>query len=396
MRTAMTLLMGIAVNLAGAQWTTIPSGTLDELGAVLVDDTDNFIVGGANGLLLRTSDGGGSWSTQMLSALGDVGDIMRVDDDLLLACGGDGMVMRSMDNGSSWTPVSTPAPNDLYALTRIGTTVWASGRDGAIVQSNDLGLTWTAQTSGTSERLHGIHALNAQDLVALGRNGVLLRSSNGGTSWTLSTLAGGDDLRGLLFLDDAQQTGLISGPGGMILRSTDLGATWSSISIGALNAVEGLASDDPDVVYAVGADALVLRSTDQGLTWAPMTTTAFSELSRVSVGMGAAVAVGANGTIIKYEDEAPIGIATVPGIPSVTMYPNPSAGHVQFTLPNAPSRTVLQVELIHVDGRSASSTRWDAGIGPLAFNDLASGQYMVRVMDQGALIAVGRLMIIAN
>ncbi len=92
---------------------------------------------------------------------------------------------------------------------------------------------------------------------------------------------------------------MIAGLAGERLRSTDEGATWTAVPIPSLLEAQVIASEDPEVVYAVGDNALILRSTDQGLTCGTMSTTAFSELSGVDVKNG--VAVGANGTILKLD-----------------------------------------------------------------------------------------------
>ncbi len=379
-----------------AQWITVPTGTLDELESVLVDGPDAFMTGGMDGRLMRTTNGGATWDTQFLTAAGGIGDILRLDADLILLAGEGGVVMRTTNDGATWTAVSTPAPDDLYAMTRWGNTIWASGRDGAIVRSNDLGLTWAAQSTGTAERIHGIHALSADRVVAVGREGVLLRTVNGGVSWMLSTIAGGEDLRGLCFLDDPQQTGLAAGPEGFILRSTDLGDTWTPVSIGALNSAQAIASFSPGVAYAVGNSALVLRSTDQGASWEPMTTLAFSELSAVDVRSGMAVAVGANGTMIKLNEGGPSGIAEHLAPGALSVYPNPSNGTVSVGLPAAHwagGNDPLRVEILFSDGRLLRQLVWAPGAGELIIDTLPPGHYMIRAADGQGVTHLARLVV---
>ena len=363
-----------------AQWTSLSSGVLVELGGVHVLDEDSYLVGGEGGILLRTDDGGDTWSTDVIIGGGDLGTILRLDANTLLMAADDGMVARSTDNGDNWTLIQTPAPNVIYDITSIGDLVWASGRDGGLVHSTDKGLTWTAQNSGTQERLHGIHALNANDLVAVGREGVLLRSDNGGATWQLSIEAGGEDLRGVLFLDDVQQTGLIAGLEGELLRSTDQGTNWMTITLPTLLGPEAMASEDPDLVYAVGENALILRSTDQGQTWEEMTTTAFSELSAIDVKDGVAVAVGANGTIIKYDPGASTSVGEAIRSQALNVFPNPSAGRVNIEWideRSVPAGASLEIRLI--DGRLVDRRVWPAG-KQRAIIELDAGNYVVSLI----------------
>src|SRR5690606_34298929 len=192
--------------------------------------------------------------------------------------------------------------------------------------------------------------------------------------------------RGVLFLDDAQQTGLIAGLAGELLRSTDQGASWTTITLPTALGPEAMASEDPDLVYAVGENALILRSTDQGLSWEEMTTTAFSELSAIDVKDGVAVAVGANGTIIKYAPGGGTSISEVQLSQPVNVFPNPSAGRVNIELlheRSVPAGVSLEIRLI--DGRLVDRRAWPAG-KQRATIELDPGNYVVSLIGpNGAL-----------
>jgi photosystem II stability/assembly factor-like uncharacterized protein len=378
---------------AHAQWITIPSGTMVEFDAVLVDDASNYWVGGTDGLLMRTTDGGATWNSQTLPGAGDLEAIIRLNATTLLIAADDGRVIRSTDNGAIWNAINTGAPNVLYDITHHGDLVWASGRDGGLVHSTDQGQSWTVQASNTNQRLHGIKALSATEVVAVGRNGVLLRTSDGGDNWQLSTVSGGDDHRALIFLADPQRTGLIAGPAGGMLRSTDHGASWNTVAFPSNHEAQAFASEDPSVVYAVGDFALILRSTDQGQSWQSMTSPAFSELSGVSVKDGVAVAVGANGTIIKL-GQGQQSVGSIEAFGSLSVFPNPSEG--AFTIEwasTALDRGNMIMEVLLSDGRLVDRSTWPDGRTHLHIGYLPAGGYIIRMISSEGVQVQQRLVV---
>lgn len=380
-----------------AQWITLDSGTLIELSAVLVDDADTYWVGGEFGTLMKTTDGGDTWNTQVLAQAGDIGSIVRINDTTLLFAADGGQIGRSIDNGATWTIIATEAPNVLYDITSFGEHVWASGRDGGLVYSADQGATWTLQNSGSTSRLHGIHAIDAMNVVCVGRDGTYLQTSNGGATWTSAILADEEDLIDVIFLADAQQTGLIAGPPSEILRTPDLGGTWNSVPYNSLLEVGAFASEDPSIVYAVGADALILRSFDQGASWDTMTTTAIAELGGVAVKDGIAIAAGSNGTILKLDPDTPQAIHEQPFPGDLNVFPNPSKGPVNIELSGVEiTEGSFTLEVLLVDGRLVDRTIWPVGKRKAFIEELDPGTYIVRLISaagssiQRNLIVTGR------
>ncbi len=394
---AITSLLLIGMNSYG-QWTTLQSGTLNELGAVLVDDAQTYWVGGEFGTLLKTTDGGGSWSTQTLAQAGDIEAIVRLNGDTLLFAADDGQIGRSVDNGANWTLIATGAPNVLYDITFNGNDVWASGRDGGLVYSADGGETWTLQNSGSTERLHGIHAIDALNVIVVGRGGTYLRTTDGGDSWTETSLAGGEDLVDVIFLTDAAQTGLIAGPPAEILRSNDLGMNWNTIEYGSALEVGAFASEDPSLVYAIGDNGLILRSLDQGSTWEEMDSEAFSELGGLDVKDGVAVAAGANGTIIKYDPAGgPQAIDVMSTNADLRIYPNPSKGPVNIELSDLEiTREGSTLEVRLMDGRLVDRTMWPVGKKKAFIEQLAPGNYVVRLVHADGTSIQRSLVVLGN
>lgn len=57
------------------------------------------------------------------------------------------------------------------------------------------------------------------------------------------------------------------GPRGMILRSTDSGASWQQVASPVSADLSSVRFSGPDTVWVVGHDAVILKSVDRGSTW---------------------------------------------------------------------------------------------------------------------------------
>lgn len=380
MRILILLLLLLSFQGASAQWVSVPPGGLAEFESVLVDDAERFLVAGGDGATFRTTDGGATWAA--ISGLGveSIRDLLRLDDQTILAAG-DGVVMRSTDNGATWTTINTPATDDLHGLARNGNTVIAVGRSGWIVRSLDAGLTWSGQVSGTTERLFCVAMVGASSCIAAGKNGVFLRSSDVGGTWTAATLPASDDWVGAHFFQASPLIGLICGEGGSLVRTTDGGATWAAINTGSPMGLGGLASAHDSVVYAAGSTGTALKSVDQGLTWNTMTSPAFSALGAIDVRNGAAVAAGANGTVIKLVNGSGVGIEERVNSTALSIFPNPATDHVQYRWAKG-QRNVERVDILAMDGRTVYSELAVPGSTQVGLSALPSGSYLLRLRSR--------------
>lgn len=139
---------------------------------------------------------------------------------------------------------------------------------------------WSPLTSGTTEMLRSVNFINTNLGYACGNNGTILKTTNSGLSWnsiSSSTYAG------FMFWDIEffnSDTGIVVGesdPGsnpcgnGCILRTTDGGTSWTPVYVSAGKPVRDFFIANADTLYACGgAEATysqMLRSTDGGITW---------------------------------------------------------------------------------------------------------------------------------
>jgi len=135
----------------------------------------------------------------------------------------------------------------------------------ALLAPAALAQTWTPQNSGTAVELTGVHFISATTGVAVGEGGVALRTTDGGETWSAQTLPA-EDLEAVAF-NPSGTVGIAVSDDGPVFRTTDGGATWSFVATGAGDLRDVDWADD-DVVWVAGRDGDAAVSTDAGLTWA--------------------------------------------------------------------------------------------------------------------------------
>lgn len=250
-----------------AQWTAVsqPAGQRNLQAALYGCDISyqcNYLVVGAQGTILRSTDAYASSWTQPASPSGN--DLLALASNGLgayMAVGRGGTILVSTD-GQTWTARSSGTAQDLLAVT-YGDGRWiAVGRAGTVLSSQDT-LTWTALASGSSEDLHGITAVSSVDdqaipvvmFVAVGDHGQLLRSTDAGAHWTQGQLANGAlDLKAISFGSQF----VVVGSQGAIYTSDD-GKTWVQQNSGVSSDLLAIAHSSASIAV-VGAQGTSLTA----------------------------------------------------------------------------------------------------------------------------------------
>ncbi|WP_332821363.1 WD40/YVTN/BNR-like repeat-containing protein [Pseudomonas sp.] len=183
----------------------------------------------------------------------------------------------------------------LLALTRAGERLVAVGERGIILLSDDSGASWRQAQVPASVSLTSVQFADAEQGWAVGHLGVVLHSADGGETWNkqldgvqaaqlaLQSAQQGDDAKLLkaaewlvadgpdkpfldLYFSDIRH-GYIVGAYGLILRTSDGGASWQAwmhqvdnpegLNLYAIRALG-------DQLFIAGERGLLLRSTDGG------------------------------------------------------------------------------------------------------------------------------------
>ena len=287
-----------------------PAG--QDLNTVFFLDSKRGWVGGDNGFLRRTEDGGKSWVQQSVGTTDGINDIYFIDkeDGFLLAGnaifvsrdGGirwsearrflprefegasvelysvrfpskkkgwvvgsvsrrdrviDSILVNTVDGGNTWQRQSAPSKLELIHLDfdndKRG---WIVGAGGTILKTEDAGLTWIKQNAGTSSTIYHIEIRNDKRGWAVGERGTVLRTVDGGATWDPVTIAVKSTLLSVQFLGEDQ--GWAVGRGGTILRSGDGGRSWVQQESSTKQNLYALYFNKK-IGWAVGGDGIMLR-----------------------------------------------------------------------------------------------------------------------------------------
>jgi len=155
----------------------------------------------------------------------------RGDSLVGFAVGANGVILRSINGGRRWEKQFIPGGQNLRGVSFAGDLDgWAVGDNGVIAGTHDRGLTWfVVQPAVTTQGLKSVWRPNLLRAIAVGAQGVAPVTSAGPDSiaWSLGNAGASFGLEGVAFGDSvAFAVGDIGGAGA-ILRSDDFGASWT-------------------------------------------------------------------------------------------------------------------------------------------------------------------------
>ena len=124
---------------------------------------------------------------------------------------------------------------------------------------------WIQMREDGEDILYTIECLDANVVVAAGSNGLILRSSDAGATWTQLPSGATDNLRRVRWY--SPQLGVMLGNGGVALKSTDAGVSWKPMNSGTSDALLDIHFFDDQNWFAVGRGARIITTSDGGATW---------------------------------------------------------------------------------------------------------------------------------
>ncbi|WP_028223907.1 WD40/YVTN/BNR-like repeat-containing protein [Paraburkholderia ferrariae] len=255
------------------------------------------------------------WAAKPAHAWADPAHMMLLDatraGKRIVAVGEHGVVVISDDEGKTWhqaheVPVSATLSAVTFTDAQHG---WAVGQWGVILATEDGGETWQKQRMDISvdQPLFSVFFTSAQDGIAVGLWSLMLATHDGGKTWTKVTVPkppGGTkadrnlyhifaDHQGALYIDSEQ---------GMVLKSTDGGASWSYQATGGKGTLwSGVALPDGRIVVG-GLLGCLYQSSDGGATWAPLNAGTKSSITDLVATKNGLLGVGLDGLVFRQRE----------------------------------------------------------------------------------------------
>ena len=285
-----------------------------DLNAVYFLDNKRGWIGGDNGFLSRTEDGGQSWVKQAVQTTAAINDIYFRDQDAGFLIAGNS-IFSTHDNGARWTEVRRFLPREfegadieLYSVRfsskKKGWVVGSVSKrervvDSVLLYTDDAGQTWQRQRAPSRLELIHIDFANDKRGWISGANGTIITTVDGGASWTKQETGTTATIFHLDFRNEKR--GLAVGERGTILRTLDSGVTWTPVVVGARSTLLNVQYVNDDRCWAVGRSGTILRSDDGGLTWIEQQSGTKQNLYSLYLVKKIGWAVGGGGMLLRYE-----------------------------------------------------------------------------------------------
>ncbi|NOT47570.1 MAG: hypothetical protein HOP17_07445 [Acidobacteria bacterium] len=302
----------MAAAVAPAQWRRIETGSLAWFHAVEFINETNGWVGGSNGTLLFTTDGGSTWRKAKFPNTDTIRDIVFLNASAgWMLCerskfgpettSNRSYLMRTADGGKSWSEVNfEPSAGPMTKI--------FFGRKGEGYAVGEGGVMAAFSVGGPTEKRYGLPTrylildgvvLNNSRLVLVGGGGSIISSDDKGAKWQAVRFISSrptSKLNAIAFVDEKR--GWAVGNEGTVLSSTDGGTSWLSETTGASSNLLDILFCNAEYGFAVGENGIILNSFNAGRTWKSEASGSKHRLERLANAGNKLFAVGFGGTIL--------------------------------------------------------------------------------------------------
>ncbi|MDR3668526.1 MAG: YCF48-related protein [Ignavibacteriaceae bacterium] len=271
----------------GGSWTKTQTSSTAQLRAVCYNTGFIIVVGNA-GNIYKSTDGGTTWVAKYTACdQAFIRNIIFKDDNNGLAGDQVGNLWKTTDGGANWSVLhnfNTSSTNQIYYVSMPTANTWYVACDHTTLwKTTDAGSTFSQITttgiSGTTTTFWSIAFVDDQNGIVGTQGGVVLRTTNGGTSWTdVSTLSGFGPLGYTVNYIEAQGPSTFYLAGGsaskaLLAKSTDGGASFSTLTTSNFTSFYTVKFRDKNLGIVGRSNGSILKTTNAGATWDSVTTT---------------------------------------------------------------------------------------------------------------------------
>lgn len=295
--------------LSFSQWTTLNSGTTNNLQSVYFTDANTGYVVGGNwntneGIILKTINAGNSWTN--ISTGSKLYSVYFTDMNTGYSVGDSGTILKTTNAGLTWTPSISPTNKYLktvyFANANIG---YAVGDSGIVIKTTDAGVNWNIvavlhdEGSTFPTRLASVRFTNTNTgfIISSGEYGKLYKTIDGGINWTAAINGDFSMLNFVYFTTN--DTGYIPGCC-FVLQTYDGGNNWNVIYTDDSYWLSSLCFVGQNIGYAVGWHGAINKTNNAGNNWVSQVSGTNNSLNSIFfTDANTGYSVGENGTIIK-------------------------------------------------------------------------------------------------
>lgn len=228
------LIIHFSLIIANAQWIQQNSGTSANLGSIkFINKYTGWICGA--GVILKTTNAGNNWFSLNLPVSKTFFEIHPVDSNVVYCVGMFETIIKTTNGGTNWLVIRDGQPNSntYYTCYFINqNTGWISGgAEQKILKTTNGGLSFDSIVRNTSGFIKDIYFRDSISGLYCDNAGAVRKSTNGGYNWFMINIPVGSylyDFRNFTFVNS--QTGWLVTDTRKVLKTTDFGSNWDSIS----------------------------------------------------------------------------------------------------------------------------------------------------------------------
>jgi photosystem II stability/assembly factor-like uncharacterized protein len=285
-----------------------------DLNTVYFLDSKRGWVGGDDGFLSLTEDGGQTWTLQSVGTNQAINDIYFRDKEAGFLLAGN-TIFITKDNGTHWDASRSFLPNEfegadveLYSVRfsskKKGWVVGSISKgdrviDSILLYTDNAGDSWRRLKAPSRTELIHVDFVSDKRGWIVGEGGTILNTFDEGETWTRQVSGTKVTIYHVDFRDDKK--GWAVGEHGTILRTTDGGQNWSTVITPVKVTILSVQFLNDDEGWAVGRSGTILRTEDQGRTWLEQQSTTKQNLYGLNFNKKIGWAVGGDGTLLRYE-----------------------------------------------------------------------------------------------
>lgn len=224
---------GVTWTGTGLTWTVSQNRTIRRLVAHPTDS--KILLAATSDGVYRTDNAGATWKKVVAASAYDVA---FQPNNGKIAYATTTQVLKSTNAGASFTPTSATCAGARYSIAVAKSnpnTVYTLCSNATVQKSTNAGATWSTTTPpgvslyGYYDTVLAVSPVDANNVYVAGFN--MMKTTNGGGTWSAVPVAGHVDNHAITFLPGSGTT-LLAGNDGGLFRSTNSGATWSSLNKG--------------------------------------------------------------------------------------------------------------------------------------------------------------------
>jgi len=264
-------------NDIGATWFVYKLGYASSLNCVGTLNSvpyTSVLAVGTGGVIIQSVDGGGTFTIDTMATKSDLNYFTGNGLDLSgIAVGNNGVILTTSDDALNWQPITSNTTSDLLSvkIESFSGTGFAVGKNQTIIRTENRGLNWSGVQSGSNSITYsGICFVNQFVAIVVGDSSstgkpIVLYTLDAGLTWQPATIPvlNNIKLNSVSFLDTLN--GITVGTGGTILKTTDAGLTWVQKFPSVITDLYSVLFDAE--VCMIAGNKSILRSFDLGETW---------------------------------------------------------------------------------------------------------------------------------